>query len=172
VLVETVGVGQAEVEVASLADTTLLVLAPGLGDGIQAAKAGIIEIADVFIVNKADRDGAEQVARDLRYMQSLGGRRADEWKPPIVKTVAARDEGIDDALAALDKHRAWLVEHDELALRRRGRAAAEIEAIALGTVKLRFAQVHGSAALDAAAARVVDGDTDPYSAAEELVATL
>jgi GTPase len=172
VLVETVGVGQAEVEIASLADTTLLVLAPGLGDGIQAAKAGIIEIADVFIVNKADRDGAEQVARDLRYMQSLGARREDAWKPPIVRTVAARGEGIDDVLEALEKHRAWLAEHGELAQRRRGRAAAEIEAIALGTVKLRFAQVHGSTALDAAAARVVEGATDPYTAAEELVATL
>jgi LAO/AO transport system kinase len=174
VLVETVGVGQAEVEIASLADTTLLVLAPGLGDGIQAAKAGIIEIADVFVVNKADRDGADQVARDLRYMQSLGGRHsvAGSWRPPIVKTVAARGEGVDDVIAAIEKHRAWMGEHGELARRRRARAAAEIEAIALGTVKERFAQVHGSAALDAAAARVVDGATDPYSAADELVATL
>ncbi len=86
VLVETVGVGQAEVEIASLADTTLLVVAPGFGDGIQAAKAGIIEIADVFVVNKADRDGADQVARDLRYMQSLGGRH-----PADTGSVAAAD---------------------------------------------------------------------------------
>jgi LAO/AO transport system kinase len=174
VLVETVGVGQAEVEIASLADTTLLVLAPGLGDGIQAAKAGIIEIADVFVVNKADRDGADQVARDLRYMQSLGGRHAvaGSWRPPIVKTVAARAEGIDKLVEAIDKHCAWMAEKGELARRRRARAAAEIEAIALGTVKARFAAVHGSAALDAAAARVVDGATDPYTAADELVATL
>jgi LAO/AO transport system ATPase len=174
VLVETVGVGQAEVEIASLADTTLLVVAPGFGDGIQAAKAGIIEIADVFVVNKADRDGADQVARDLRYMQSLGGRHSDAgaWRPPIVKTVAARDEGVDKVIEAIEKHRAWMDEHGELAHRRRARAAAEIEAIALGTVKLRFAQVHGSTALDAAAARVVDGDTDPYTAADELVAAL
>jgi LAO/AO transport system ATPase len=98
VLVETVGVGQVEVEIASLADTTLLVVAPGFGDGIQAAKAGIIEIADVFVVNKADRDGADQVARDLRFMQSLGGPHssAGAWRPPIVKTIAARNEGIDD----------------------------------------------------------------------------
>ena len=174
VLVETVGVGQAEVEIASLADTTLLVLAPGLGDGIQAAKAGIIEIADVFVVNKADRDGADQVARDLRYMQSLGGRHSDAgaWRPPIVKTVAARGEGVDDVLAALEKHRAWLDEHGELDRRRQARAAAEIEAIALGTVKQRLAQVHGSAALDEAAARVVAGETDPYSAADLLVESL
>ena len=174
VLIETVGVGQAEVEVASLADTTLLVVAPGFGDGIQAAKAGVIEIADVFVVNKADRDGAEQVVRDLRYMQSLGGRHSapGAWRPPIVKTVAARGAGVDDAVAAIDKHRGWLDKHGELARRRRARAAAEIEAIALGAVRLRFAAVHGSAALDAAAARVVDGETDPYSAADELVASL
>jgi LAO/AO transport system kinase len=174
VLVETVGVGQAEVEIASLADTTLLVVAPGFGDGIQAAKAGIIEIADIFVVNKADRDGADQVARDLRYMQSLGGRHSDAgaWRPPIVKTVAARSEGVDKLIEAIEKHRAWMDEHGELALRRRARAAAEIEAIAVGTVKQKFAEVHGSAALDDAAARVVDGDTDPYTAADELVAAL
>jgi LAO/AO transport system kinase len=178
VLVETVGVGQAEVEIASLADTTLLVLAPGLGDGIQAAKAGIIEIADVFVVNKADRDGADQVARDLRYMQSLGGRHsgAGAWRPPIVKTVAARastpDSGLDKLVEAIEKHRAWMAEHGELDRRRRARAAAEIEAIAVGTVRQRFGQVHGSTALDAAAGRVVAGDTDPYTAADELVAEL
>jgi LAO/AO transport system kinase len=174
VLVETVGVGQAEVEIASLADTTILVVAPGFGDGIQAAKAGVIEIADVFVVNKADRDGADQVVRDLRYMQSLGGRHslAGAWRPPIVKTVAARGEGVDDLIAAIVKHRGWLEAKGELDRRRKARAAAEVEAIALGTVRLRFGSVHGSTALDAAAARVVAGETDPYSAAEELVASL
>ncbi|WP_375479574.1 methylmalonyl Co-A mutase-associated GTPase MeaB [uncultured Jatrophihabitans sp.] len=174
VLVETVGVGQAEVEIASLADTTVLVVAPGFGDGIQAAKAGIIEIADVFVVNKADRDGADQVVRELRHMQSLGGRHsaAGAWRPPIVKTVAARGEGVDDVLAAIEKHRGWLAEHGELDRRRQARAAAEIEAITLGTVKLRFTSVHGSAALDDAAGRVVAGETDPYTAADELVAAL
>ncbi|GAB2474385.1 ArgK/MeaB family GTPase [Jatrophihabitans fulvus] len=174
VLVETVGVGQAEVEVASLADTTLLVVAPGFGDGIQAAKAGIIEIADVFVVNKADRDGADQVVRDLKGMQSLGGRHsaAGAWRPPIVKTVASRSEGVDDVVAAIDKHRSWMEESGEFERRRRTRAAAEIEAIALGTVRLKLEQVHGSAALDEAAARVVAGGTDPYTAADALVAEL
>ncbi len=174
VLVETVGVGQAEVEIASLADTTLLVLAPGFGDGIQAAKAGIIEIADIFVVNKADRDGADQVVRDLRYMQSLGGRHsaAGAWRPPIVKTVAARAEGVDDVVAAVEKHRGWLAEHGEQERRRTARAAAEIEAIALGTVRRRLGNVHGSSDLDAAAAQVVSGETDPYTAAEHLVAAL
>jgi LAO/AO transport system kinase len=174
VLVETVGVGQAEVEIASLADTTLLVLAPGMGDGIQAAKAGIIEVADVFVVNKADRDGADQVARDLRYMQSLGGRHSDQgaWRPPIVKTSAARNEGIADVVGAIEKHRTWMTGHGELERRRRARAATEIEAIAVGAVRQRFAAVHGSSALDAAAARVVAGGTDPYTAAEGLIDAL
>ena len=174
VLVETVGVGQAEVEIASLADTTMVLLAPGMGDGIQAAKAGILEIADVFVVNKADRDGADQVARDLRYMQSLGGRHSDAgaWRPPILKTVAARSEGIAEVIAAIAKHHDWMRRHGELEARRRARAASEIEAIALGQVRQRFAGVHGSAALDTAAARVVAGATDPYTAADDLLASL
>jgi LAO/AO transport system ATPase len=174
VLVETVGVGQAEVEIASLADTTAVLLAPGMGDGIQAAKAGILEIADVFVVNKADRDGADQVARDLRYMQSLGGRHSEPgaWRPPIVKTVAVRAEGVDDLLAALAKHRNWLARSGEFRRRRHARAAAEIEAIALGEVRVRFAEVHGSAALSASAQRVIDGELDPYTAADDLVASL
>jgi LAO/AO transport system kinase len=174
VLIETVGVGQAEVEVASLADSTVLVLAPGLGDGIQAAKAGILEVADVYVVNKADRDGADQVARDLRSMQSLGGRHSEPgaWRAPIVRTVASRDEGVSDLLAALGRHEDWMRAHGELHRRRRVRAATEIESIALGEVRRRFAAVHGSAALEAAADRVVAGEIDPYTAAAELVGAL
>jgi LAO/AO transport system kinase len=174
VLVETVGVGQAEVQVASLADTTLVLLAPGMGDGVQAVKAGILEIADVFVVNKADRDGADQLTRELKHMQALGGRHSEPggWRVPIVPTVAVRGEGIDAVLAALDKHAHWLARHGELESRRRARAAREIEAIALGEVRARFATVHGSAGLDAAAEQVVAGKTDPYTAADELVASL
>jgi LAO/AO transport system kinase len=174
VLVETVGVGQAEVQIASAADTTLVLLAPGMGDGIQAAKAGILEVADVFVVNKADRDGADQTVRDLRYMQSLGGRHSEAgaWRPPIVKTVAARGEGIDDVLAAMDKHADWLERSGEGERRRRDRAAGEVEAIAVAALRERIGDLHGSAALDALAARVVAGRLDPYAAADELVATL
>ena len=174
VLVETVGVGQAEVEVASTADTTLVLLAPGMGDGIQAAKAGILEVADVFVVNKADREGADQTVRDLRYMLSLGGRHSEPgaWRPPIVKTVASKGEGLDDVLAAIDKHADWLARTGELDRRRRARAAAEIEAITLASLRERITDVHGSAALDTLAARVVAGATDPYTAADDLLATL
>jgi LAO/AO transport system ATPase len=174
IIVETVGVGQAEVDIASLADTTVVLLAPGMGDGIQAAKAGILEIADIFVVNKADRDGADQVVRDLRYMQSLGGRHSvpGAWRPSIVKTVASRGEGIGELRAALEKHREWMIRHGELDRRRIARAAAEIEAIAVADVRDRITAVHGSAALSASAARVVAGETDPYTAASDLVAAL
>ena len=172
VLVETVGVGQAEVEVASLADTTAVLLAPGMGDGIQAAKAGILEVADVLVVNKADRDGAEQVARDLRAMQALGGRHSEPggWRAPIVMSVASRGEGIDDIWAAVTKHRDWLVRTGEMQGRRDARAAAEVEALALASTRAQFAALHGSAALPSLARRVVAGELDPFEAADELLA--
>lgn len=174
ILIETVGVGQAEVEIASLADTTLVLLAPGMGDGIQAAKAGILEVADVFVVNKADRDGAKQTVRDLRGMLALGGKHSEPgaWRPPICSTVASRGEGIDEVLAATEKHRAWLAESGAGDTRRRDRAAAEIEAIAVGTLRERMGDVHGSAALGALAERLVAGEIDPYAAADTLVEEL
>jgi len=168
VLVETVGVGQAEVEVASLADTTVVLVAPGMGDGIQAAKAGILEIADVFVVNKADRDGADATARDLRNMLSLGER--GEWQPPIIKTVASRGEGIDEVMTALDRHREWLVASGRLDAKRRIRAADEIEAIAVTALRSRMGDVRGGGLLDELAGRVVAGQLDPYAAADELIA--
>jgi len=170
VLVETVGVGQAEVEVASLADTTIVLVAPGMGDAIQAAKAGILEVADVFVVNKADREGADQTARDLRHMLSLGERRDPEaWQPPIVKTVMSRGEGVDDVVAALDAHHEWLQQSGRLDAKRRIRAAEEVEAIAVTTLRARFGDIRGGTLLDELAGQVVAGEIDPYSAADRLV---
>ena len=170
VLIETVGVGQAEVEVASLADSTIVLLAPGAGDGIQAAKAGILEVADLFVVNKADRDGADTVVRDLRTMLSLGDRRADDgWRVPIVKTVAAKGEGADQVVDELERHAAWLESSGQLTLRRRRRASDEVEAIALTALRARIGDLGGSDALAALAGRVVAGELDPYAAADELV---
>jgi LAO/AO transport system kinase len=174
VLIETVGVGQAEVEIASLADTTIVLLAPGMGDGIQAAKAGILEVADLFVVNKADRDGADQVVRDLRYMQSLGQQAPSQakvegkWVAPIVKTVAARGEGADEVVDQIEKHGDWLASTGTLDVRRRRRAADEVEAIALTTIRERMGDLRGGDTLDLLAGRVVAGELDPYTAADEL----
>ncbi|QMU79131.1 methylmalonyl Co-A mutase-associated GTPase MeaB [Streptacidiphilus sp. PB12-B1b] len=171
VLVETVGVGQSEVEIAAQADTTVVLLAPGMGDGIQAAKAGILEIGDVYVVNKADRDGADATARELNHMLGLGeARGAGDWRPPIIKTVAARGQGVDEVVEALEKHRAWMAEHGELAVRRRRRAAQEVETIAVTALRQRFGDLRGDQRLDALAARVAAGGLDPYTAADELVA--
>lgn len=172
VLIETVGVGQSEVDVVSLADTTLVLLAPDMGDGIQAAKAGILEVADVFVVNKADRDGADHAVRDLRYMISLGRKelRDARWRQPIVRTVATTGEGIDGVLDAIASHRDWLTEHGELEARRERRAGEEIEAIAVRALRARLGDVHG--VLPGLAKRVVAGELDPYAAADALVESL
>jgi LAO/AO transport system kinase len=171
ILIETVGVGQSEVDVAGLADTTVVLLAPGMGDGIQAAKAGILEIGDVYAVNKADREGADQVVRDLRSVINLGARDG-VWRPPIVKTVAQTGEGVDDLMEAIEKHRAHLEETGELSARRRRRARREIEAIALTTLRERFGDLGGHADLESLGAEVAAGRLDPYAAADRLLAAL
>ncbi|MCZ7457919.1 methylmalonyl Co-A mutase-associated GTPase MeaB [Streptomyces sp. WMMC940] len=173
VLVETVGVGQSEVEIASQADTSVVLLAPGMGDGIQAAKAGILEIGDVYVVNKADRDGADATARELNHMLGLGQSRGPgDWRPPIVKTVAARAQGVDEVVEALEKHRAWMEEHGVLAERRARRAAHEVETIAVTALRERIGDLRGDRRLGTLAERIVAGELDPYAAADELVAGL
>ena len=174
VLVETVGVGQSEVEIAGEADTTVVLLAPGMGDGIQAAKAGILEVGDIFVVNKADRDGADQTARELRHMISLGisGKDTAAWRPPVLKTVAARGEGIDKLVDALEEHRAWLASSGTGGVRRRQRARTEIQGIALAALQARFGRVGQDGALDALAADVAEGRTDAFSAADRIVAAI
>ncbi|MGB6458261.1 MAG: methylmalonyl Co-A mutase-associated GTPase MeaB [Streptosporangiaceae bacterium] len=169
VLVETVGVGQAEVEIASLADTVLVVVAPGLGDSIQAAKAGILEIADVFAVNKSDRPGSHEVIRDLRTMLAMARYGPAGWKPPLVAVAAATGAGIDDLAAAIDQHRDWLAASGRLLERRQARARAEISAIALAELRQRAGQLPGASRLDELAERVCAGKVDPYSAADELI---
>ena len=173
ILVETVGVGQSEVHIASLADTVLVLLAPGMGDSIQAAKAGVLEIGDVFVVNKADRDGAAATVRDLRYMISLGmSADAGQWRPAVCTTVAERGEGVDEVLEEIAKHRAWMIEHGELDRRRIARAAAEIEDVALALLRSRMEAPTRGESLQQAARRVVDGSSDPFTAAAALVEDL
>lgn len=171
ILLETVGVGQSEVEVSGLADTTLVLLAPGMGDGIQAAKAGILEIGDVFVVNKADRDGAQATRRELRSVLAMAEREPDAWSPPIVMTSASRGEGLDDLVEQIDAHRDHLA-GDRLAERRRARFRREIRAIALETVRRRVGDLSGHAALDTLAQEVLDGATDPFRAADRVLEEL
>jgi LAO/AO transport system kinase len=171
IIIETVGVGQAEIAIASLADSVVVLLAPGMGDAIQAAKAGILEVADLFVVNKADKPDAQQVVRDLRNMVALGRHGPDDWKPPIITTVGSRGEGIGELAARLDAHWDWLRSSGELERRRQARAREEITALALAALRGRLAS--GAAqpgGLDELAAGVADGVLDPFQAAEQLLA--
>ena len=170
ILIETVGVGQAEVEIASLADTTLVVVAPGMGDSVQAAKAGILEIADIFVVNKSDRPGAQEAVRDLRTMLAMTGYDPSAWKPPIVSATASSGEGIPDLVDALDRRAAWLAESGEGDRRRQARAREEISAIAIAELRQRLGGLPGEARLEDLAARVASGQLDPYTAADTLIA--
>ncbi|MDN5748691.1 MAG: methylmalonyl Co-A mutase-associated GTPase MeaB [Pseudonocardia sp.] len=167
VLIETVGVGQSEVEVVGLADTVVVLLAPGMGDGVQAAKAGILEVADVFVVNKADRDGARQTVRDLRNMMSLDDG-SEGWVRPVVRTVAARGEGVDDLVAALDAHRDHIDATGERERRRHARAESEIQAITLERLRERIGDLRGAAGWAELARCGGAGELDPYGAADEL----
>lgn len=171
VLVETVGVGQSEVEVAGAADSTVVLLAPGMGDGIQAAKAGVLEIGDLFVVNKADRDGTQSLVRELRTMIAMADRDPADWKPPIVRTVAVRDEGIDELVATLDKHRAHTEADGSWQRRRLERARSEVESLAMAFLQRRIQNRRG-AVVDELAAEVRDGRLDAFSAADRVIAEL
>ncbi|WP_017580889.1 methylmalonyl Co-A mutase-associated GTPase MeaB [Nocardiopsis valliformis] len=172
ILVETVGVGQAEVEIAGQADTTVVLCAPGMGDSVQAAKAGVLEVADVFAVNKADRDGAKVTLRELRQMVAMKDRDEAEWKPPIVMTVAAKDEGIDELWARVEEHYAHLEKSGELTARRRERARDEVQAIVLDLLRARMGGVGADSGLDGLAGEVAAGERDPYAAADLLLKEL
>ena len=167
VLVETVGVGQEEVDVIRVVDTVCLVTVPGLGDDIQAIKAGIIEIADVLVVNKADRPGADDAARDLAQMLSLAKDRP--WKTPIVRTSAQSGDGLPQLVEAIDKHRAWSRESGDHLERRRAAARSEVEALLQEALLRELEGRVGESRLDAAVTRVADRTIDPYAAVEELL---
>jgi len=168
IVVETVGVGQAEVDVAREADTTAVVLAPGFGDAIQANKAGLLEIADIYVVNKADREGANTTARDIKQMLHLGEAR--DWEPPVLLTQAVDGKGIEDLWDAIERHRAHIESSGELRRRRVARNAHEIVEIALGRIRRAIDEVGDKELLDSLAEQVTDHGLDPYTAADKLLA--
>ncbi len=165
-LVETVGVGQMEVDIASAADTTLVVTNPGWGDAMQANKAGLLEIADVFVINKADRAGLAETRRDLEQMLDLGGAR--EWRPPIVETVATTGAGLEELLGALDAHARFL-SGERLKEHRRRQIAGVLDAVLGATLHARVRAISHGAAYEAALDALAQGETDPYQAAEQVL---
>jgi LAO/AO transport system kinase len=172
VLIETVGVGQAEVDVAATADTTVVLVAPGMGDGVQAAKAGLLEVADVLVVNKADRDGADDALRELRHMLThVTERRPGEWRPPVVRAVATAEGGVGELVEAIDKHRDWLTSSGEGQRRRVARVAQEIRSLALAMLTERLGLRADDPRLLELAGQVVSGQLDAFAAAADLATT-
>ena len=168
VIVETVGVGQAEVEIATYADSVLVVTAPGAGDSVQAAKAGILETADIFVVNKADLPGSGDLAGELRQMLTIGERR--EGFNPTVVEVAARDRsGLDELANELERHREWLETSGELDLRRRRRVLVRLRAVVADMTLVRIAALDDGSAVASAADQIISGEIDLYSAAALLL---
>ena len=164
ILIETVGVGQAEVAVAALADVCVLVLVPGTGDDVQAIKAGLMEIADIFVVNKADREGADRLVAAVEAARSLDDRSARPWTPPVIRTVATDGSGVADLVAAIDQFRAATA-GEAFQARRRSRAVSRLE----GALRHRVLALAKPDEIHAAARRITELDTDPHAAASELV---
>ncbi len=170
VLLETVGVGQVEVEVAGRADTTVVVVNPGWGDSVQANKAGLMEIADVFAINKADRGGVESTRRDLAQMLELSGPfDGDGWQPPIVCTVATAGDGVDELWRAVADHRAHIEATGELARRRAARARDELRGVVGARLEARARAIVGDATWAAVTDRVARGELDAWSGADLLL---
>lgn len=174
IIIETVGVGQDEVEVVKVAQTSMVVTVPGLGDDIQAIKAGLLEIADIFVVNKADREGVDRTVKDIRVLQSLASGLLG-WTPPIVRTVAPRGEGVDTLIEAIEAHRVCLedaAENDSADVARRREEHVLASIVRDRLVDLAEAALGNMSDRDALLDRIVRRETDPYTEADRLVAAL
>jgi LAO/AO transport system kinase len=172
ILVETVGVGQVEVEVAGKADTTVVVVNPGWGDSVQANKAGLMEIADVFVINKADRKGVEETSRDLMQMLDLSDLPHDTWRPPIVATIASTGDGVPELWETVLAHREFAEQSGELRRRREFRLAEELREIVAQRLGHRARQICSGARWDELTLEVVERATDPWTAADEMLAAV
>lgn len=169
VLIETVGVGQDEVDIVRLADVTIVILVPGMGDDVQTIKAGIMEIADIFVINKSDRDGAERMEREIRSMQSLA-MRSDYWTPPIVKTVATESKGINDLAAAIGNYEKFLLKQDLLMKKKIDNWRERLTEMLRESLFERLLREHiKEEDLSRLAAEVAEHRRDPYSLVEEIV---
>jgi LAO/AO transport system kinase len=169
ILVETVGVGQVEVEIAGKADTTVVVLNPGWGDSVQANKAGLMEIADIFVINKADRKGVEETRRDVEQMLELSDLAHDAWRPPIIATVGNTGEGVTGLWDAIGEHRAVIEASGELVQRRQFRLREELREIVARRLEQRAREICTGERWDTLQEGVLDRTIDPWSAADEML---
>lgn len=169
VIIETVGVGQSEVDIVKTADTTLVVLVPGLGDDIQAIKAGILEIGDIFVINKADRDGADRLHVEIEMMLDLNEEKS-AWRPPISQTIASRDEGIADLVENIDAHMEFLVQTGELKVRREERVKTEFLAMLMEELGKRvLGPLNKDHRLDDLVKKLASRESDPFTSVREVL---
>ena len=169
VLVETVGVGQVEVEIAGKADTTVVVVNPGWGDSVQANKAGLMEIADVFVINKADRKGVDETRRDLEQMLDLSDLPHEAWRPPIVPTIGSTGEGVEALWDVVQQHRAHISSTGELDRRRRFRLREELREIVARRLEQKAREICTGDRWDQLQDGVIERSLDPWSAADEML---
>ncbi len=167
VIVETVGVGQMEVEIASAADTTVVVVTPGWGDSMQANKAGLLEVADVLVINKADRPGLREARRDLEQMLDLA--RPGSWRPEIIDTTATAGEGVAELWAAVGRHRAHLTSSGQLAVRRADRLAQELRRVLVARTEVHIDELVAGEEFTTVVKALAAGELDPYQAADRLL---
>jgi len=169
ILVETVGVGQVEVEIAGKADTTIVVVNPGWGDAVQANKAGLMEIADVFVINKADRKGVEETRRDLEQMLELSDLAAEAWRPPIMATIGTTGDGVEALWSAVLRHRNFMESNGDLAIRRTRRLRQEMRSIIETMLEYRAREICTGPRWDSLEAQVLARSIDPWSAADQML---
>lgn len=169
VLIETVGAGQNEVDIAKNAHTTMVVEAPGLGDDIQAIKAGILEIADLLVVNKADHDEASATVAALEMNLNLKPIQANDWRPPVLKTIAIKGDGVADVVEWLGKHRAYLETHHQLETRERNRFRAELEMVVQRELMTRLLRGVNGTKIETLIEKIAAREMDVYTAAESLI---
>lgn len=171
IFIETVGVGQDEIDIVQLADTNVVVMAPGLGDDIQATKAGLLEIADIFAINKSDLDGAQRVRRDIQTMLRLGPDRDDDdrWRPPVIPTVATKDEGTDDLFEAFADHRRWLTEHGTERARRTRRLTQLVRLVVAGRLDEKLDALLEGEDWKSNLDEMLDGSRSPYAVADDVL---
>jgi len=169
IFIETVGVGQSEVDIVKAADTTIVVLVPGLGDDIQAIKAGILEIGDIFVINKADRDGVERLNTELEMMLNLN-QSTLEWRPPVKLTIASENTGIDELMSEIEKHVSYLNDSNNLAIRRTQRTRNELLVLLKEQISRRvLAKITESGELDSLVTSIEQRLQDPYTIANKLL---
>lgn len=169
IIIETVGVGQSEVDIVKTADTTVVVSVPGLGDDIQAIKAGIMEIGDLFVVNKADKDGAERVVKEIGYMLDLNPEKED-WIPPILKTIAANNEGVPELVDKIDEHLEYLQDSGEIIKRRKERISTEINYLILKKFTLRVNnKLAAENFLETQLEKILNKEENPYNVVDQVV---